>query len=286
MWDYKTAKIDLIRKDLLNTKSLFLGINTDEMSLVFTDTLLSIFSRYISNNIITCNDKDAPWITSVVKSAIRRNSRVYRKWVTRGRKPNDHNKVREVQNSTNKTICEAKRSYFEKLGDKLSDPQTGQKHFWTAFKRSTNKKKLTNIPPILETNTYVMNFQQKAKIFNDYFAEQCKIHDNGSVLPDFISRTDISISYLDVNTDQIVNIIQKYSAKKANGCDEISVDMLQLCATELALPLCLIFQKCLSTARFLTYGNVQTSNPFSKKTTGKSNQITGLFHFYVFVAKY
>ena len=76
VWDYKTAKIDLIRNDLLNTnwESLFLGLNTDEMSLVFTDTLLSIFSRYISNNIITCNDKDAPWITSAVKSAIRRNS--------------------------------------------------------------------------------------------------------------------------------------------------------------------------------------------------------------------
>ena len=80
VWEYKTAKIDLIRNDLLNTnwESLFLGLNTDEMSLVFTDTLLSIFSRYISNNIITCNDKDAPWITSVVKSAIQRNSRVYR----------------------------------------------------------------------------------------------------------------------------------------------------------------------------------------------------------------
>ena len=89
-------------------------------------------------------------------------------------------KVREVQNSTNKTICEAKRSYFERLGDKLYDSQYGRKHFWTAFRRSTNKKKLTNIPPILENNTYVTNFQQEAKIFNDYFAEQCKIHANGS----------------------------------------------------------------------------------------------------------
>ena len=51
------------------------------MSLVFTDTLLEILSRHISNKIITCNDKDAPWITPNVKSAIRRNSRVYRKWV-------------------------------------------------------------------------------------------------------------------------------------------------------------------------------------------------------------
>ena len=71
------------------------------MSLVFADTFLSILSQHISNGIITCNDKDAPWITPKVKSAIRRNSRVYRKWVKRGKKHGDHDKVREVQNSTN-----------------------------------------------------------------------------------------------------------------------------------------------------------------------------------------
>ena len=55
------------------------------MSLVFADTFLTILSQNISNEIITCNDKDAPWITPKVKSAIRRNSRVYRKWVNRGK---------------------------------------------------------------------------------------------------------------------------------------------------------------------------------------------------------
>ena len=121
MWIHKTAKIDLIRNDLLNTdwKSLFSGLNTDGMSLVFTGTLLSVFSRYISNKISTCSDKDASWITPVVKSAIRRNSRVYRKWVTRGRKPIDHNKVCEAQNSRNKIIREAKRLDISKIFNKV-----------------------------------------------------------------------------------------------------------------------------------------------------------------------
>ena len=43
------------------------------MVLVFTDILLFIFSKHITNKIVTCNDKDAPWITPEVKSAIRRN---------------------------------------------------------------------------------------------------------------------------------------------------------------------------------------------------------------------
>ena len=50
-------------------------------------------------------------------------------------------------------------------------------------------------------------------------------------MTDFISRTGISKSLI-VNTDQIIEIIQKYSIKKAHGCDEISVAMLQLCAIE------------------------------------------------------
>ena len=84
------------------------------MALVFTDTLLHILSKNIFSKIITCNDKDSPWITSKVKTAIRRNSRVYRKWVKRGRNPTGHDPVREVQNATNKLICDAKRCFYEK----------------------------------------------------------------------------------------------------------------------------------------------------------------------------
>ena len=160
--------------------------------LVFTDTLLYIFCKHITNKIVSCNDKDAPWITPEVKSAIR-NLRVYRKWVQRGRIPADHHKVRGIQNSTNKLIRKAKRSFNEKLGTKLPNPLIGYKNCWTAFKQITNKKKLTNIPPIFDNNTYVTKCQLKTKIFNDYFADQCKIHDNGSVLPDFITKTNSSI---------------------------------------------------------------------------------------------
>ena len=41
-------------------------------------------SENIPNKIVTCSDKDTPWINNEVKSAIRRNSRDYRKWVLRG----------------------------------------------------------------------------------------------------------------------------------------------------------------------------------------------------------
>ena len=80
-------------------------------TLVFTDTILDIFSKNIPNKIVTCHDRDAPWITPQVKTAIKRNTRVYSKWNKRGRKPEDRPKVAEVQKVTNNLIRESKNSY-------------------------------------------------------------------------------------------------------------------------------------------------------------------------------
>ena len=87
IWEYKTANIDLIFADLLaiNWHDLFLNLNASEKCLLFTNLFLDIMlTKRISNKIITCNEKDAPWITPRLKTSIRRNSRVYRTWESRG----------------------------------------------------------------------------------------------------------------------------------------------------------------------------------------------------------
>ena len=47
----------------LNWYDLFSNLNGHEKCLVFTDTFLDIMGKHILNKIITCNDKDAPWMT-------------------------------------------------------------------------------------------------------------------------------------------------------------------------------------------------------------------------------
>ena len=267
IWDYKNAKTDQIRDELLklNWQDLFFNLNVSEKSLLFTDIFLDIMAKHISNKIITCNEKDSPWITPEIKTAIRRNSRVYRKWVNRGRNPPDQDKVREARNSTNKLIKEAKLAYYTNLGNKLSDPEIGQKQFWTAYKKIANKKRNTNIPPIIEDGTYISNCKLKAEIFNKYFAHQCTINDNGSVLPNFISKTDTSLYHVSVTKNHIINIIKNLNSNKAHGYDGISVTMLKLCASEVAIPLQIIFQDCINSGRFpdcWKYANVQ---PIHKK---------------------
>ena len=102
-------------------------------------------------------------------------------------------------------------------------------------------------------------------MFNQYFANQCTVNDNGSILPNFISKTVASLSHVSVTRSQIVNIINNFNSNKVHGCDGISVVMLKLCAVEVAIPLQIIFNDCINSSLFSDswkYANVQ---PIHKK---------------------
>ena len=91
----------------------------------------------------------------------------------------------EVQIETNSLINSAKEAYIKNLSDKLCNPKSSSNVFWSAFKRLLNNKKLTNIPPLLESGSFVTNISDKAAIFNTYFSSICRPLENGSTLPDF-----------------------------------------------------------------------------------------------------
>ena len=50
-------------------------------------------------------------------------------------------------------------------------------------------KKHVNILSLIENHVYITNFQKKANIFNEYFSNQCQIHDNGSTLFGILTKT-------------------------------------------------------------------------------------------------
>ena len=105
--------------------TIFAGLDTHDMTQLFTSKCLNILSQYIPNKIITCDDRDRPWMTAALKSAIKRKHRVYNKYVKRGRKPDDWEYVRTVRNETSSRITKVKDDYFSNLGKSLSDPTNG-----------------------------------------------------------------------------------------------------------------------------------------------------------------
>ena len=189
---------------------------------------MSVMSRFIPNKIITCNDKDPPWISPDIKTAIKRKHRVYNKYVRR--RPDEWDNVRLIQNDTSKMITIAKDNYFATLGRKLSDPATGIKTYWSTLNKIVNKKKATNMPPLLENGLFVTNFQNKAEIFNNYFVQQCSLNMNDSVLPrSYITRCNNLLETIEIDADKVLRIIRSLDCNKAHGWDDMSVSMVKIC---------------------------------------------------------
>ena len=77
---------------------MFSGLDVDKMSHLFTSKSASIFSEFIPNKTITCDNRDPTWMAPSLKSAIKSKHRVYNKYVKRGRKPDNWKYVRTVRN--------------------------------------------------------------------------------------------------------------------------------------------------------------------------------------------
>ena len=133
------------------------------------------------------------------------------------------------------------------LGKKLSDPTNGIKSYWATLTKIINKKKNLNILPLLQNGVFVTNFQTKVNIFYDHFVEQCFLIKNSSVLPNFVSRCDSSLSNVQITGEKILKIMRSLDPKKAHGWDNLSI---KLCDVAIVSPLYLIYKKCLETGRF------------------------------------
>ena len=110
----------------------------------------------------------------------------------------------EIQSSTNKLISQAKQRYSSNLGDKLLDPSTGHKTFWTAFKRIA--KKSTQTSHHLLKITFTLQIFKKRPIYLTNVSNQCKIHDNGSSLPGITTKTNTLITHITISKKQIIDV--------------------------------------------------------------------------------
>ena len=98
---------------------------------------------------------------------------------------------------------------------------------------------------------YITKYKDNAELFNNFFANQCSLITNSSVLPSVLfKRTENVISFIDFGSDDITKIIQKLDPNKAHGHDMISIRMLKICGNSVYKPLQLIFQSCIENGKF------------------------------------
>ena len=126
-------------------------------------------------------------------------------------KPEDKNSLNEFSAVCDDLISTSKSSYYSNPANKLNNPMTGPKAYWSILNRFLGKKKIPTIPPLLVNDIFETNFLTKSNISNKYFAKECSIIDNGSVLPNLTYKTDNRINEVLSSRELILKIIYQRS---------------------------------------------------------------------------
>ena len=104
-------------------------------------------------------------------------------------------------------VEEAKQRYFLKSGQTLSRADTANKMYWSFINRVLNKAKIPLIPPLLENGKFVLDFESKVPIFNDYFILQCTTLDTGSKIPNATPLDVPALTGLQISDEKILGFI-------------------------------------------------------------------------------
>ena len=245
IWDYKKTDSKNIRKalDSVNWERLFDQKDTNAQVVALNETILNVFRNYVPNKYITIDDKDPVWMNETIKSKIKAKNALYKKYIQNGRFESDFVYLQNLIIELNELISSTKALYYENLAKKLNNPLLQAKTYWSILKTFYNDKKIPLIPPLLVDDKHVTDIKTKANIFNEYFAEQCTLLKNNSVLP--INQTFLTqsrLTSLDFSEEEILKIIRALNIHKAHGHDDISIRMIKICDKSLLKPLILLFQ--------------------------------------------
>ena len=166
--------------------------------------------------------RDPPWITKSLKTMLNRKNRLFKNYKKHRYKEEDKVRLNSFRTECHKAVETAKSSYLTNMGNKANEPGISQKSYWKIINRVMNKCRSPKIPPLLINNQFILECRDKAKLFNDFFSEQCKPIVNSSVLPNFAFLTVKRIDELIISNDEISSLIRNINPNKATGSDGVS----------------------------------------------------------------
>ena len=242
IWHYKHANTDMISKAIqgFDWDKTFLDKSTEEKPSILTKAVVNIMINFIPNEIVTIDDRDPPWINNKIKSLIKNKNEYLKNCV----KPNNSESIRhfeQMQDTLRTSIEIFKQKYYSKFSRKLAVNKINPKCYRSILKSFLSNKKIPCIPPLIH-DQFVVDFKEKSKLFNSFFAKQCTYIETGSSLPtQSLRRTNESLNTINFSEDDILNVIRKLDPSKAHGHDQISIRMVQICDKTICKPLHLIF---------------------------------------------
>ena len=135
--------------------------------------------------------------------------------------------LEDVIFEVSESIFNRNNVYYNQLSQKINDPKTSSKTYWSILKTFYNGKKVLLIPPLFINNKLEPDFKLKANFFNKFFADKCTPIQNNSVIPNFIECESMNrLTSIVFNDKSILKIIRALDVNKAHVHDNISIRMI------------------------------------------------------------
>ena len=156
-----------------------------------------------------------------------------------------------LQERLSTSIESLKERYYARIANRLSNTQKSTKSYWSLLKIFLDNKKIPLIPPLFHENHFIIDFKEKAELFNSFFSNHYSLLKNCSKLPTNPRYvTDKRLRTINFTADNIEKMIVSLNSNKAHGHDNISTRMLKICGDTICKPLELFFKQALTTGLF------------------------------------
>ena len=200
---------------MFNCESTLIDLDVNEQVSVSNDTITNIMSNFLPNKIISCENRDSPWMNCHIKYLILYKTNFYTTFIHGKNSMFHYLTFNNLQNYLDQ---------LKKVPKKLSDPSNSSKFYWSLLKTLLNGKNIPCIPPIFHNNKYIVDFKEKSEIFNTFFAEQCFIIPYKSVLLSQSTLvTENSLANCHFSKKCIPRIMRNPVSNMAHGHDMISI---------------------------------------------------------------
>ena len=110
-------------------------------------------------------------MTDDIKSRLKERSKMTKKYYKYGKMKSHLDELQEKIDECTTLILDVKEKYVRCMSNKLNDPLTAPKTYWSILNRFLNNRKIPAIPPLLVNGDIIINFSKKADLFNKIFAD-------------------------------------------------------------------------------------------------------------------
>ena len=135
-WDYSRADKASINRAInaIDWDGLFANKTVESQLSELNDLLLNIYSNCIPNKTVLYDDKDPPWMTNGIRTAIEMKNSAYKEYIRLGMRHNYYVRLENLTAELSNLIRDTKTEYHSKLAAKLVNPCTSAKTYWSILK--------------------------------------------------------------------------------------------------------------------------------------------------------